>query len=251
MTYLTKLIRSGAFLPIAVGVIVLGVSCYVQGMWSERWGTFPELKIYSDQLAQIPLDFGEWQGKNEEGSDAKILKIAGAEGELVRTYRNAAGEEVRVSIICARLQDVFYHTPERCYPAAGFEMEGEPQQETFEIGNTQAQFFTTSFMKSEPTGTHKERGFWSWSADGTWVAPKNYKLQFAGQKALYKLYIFGALPVSKQQKSSTDEEYTRKFIRAFVPVLEDALSPAIQKAKGGAATAQTAPASPAETKPSA
>ena len=129
------------------------------------------------------MQFGEWKGKDQEKSDAKILKIAGAEGELVRTYRNAHNEEVRISIICARLQDIFYHTPDRCYPAAGFEMQGDPQPEVFDCaGNVSAEFFTTSFLKSEATGTHTERGFWSWSGDGQWVAPKNPKLKFAGQQ---------------------------------------------------------------------
>ena len=172
MDKLKQFLRT-AYLPIALAVVIMLVSCYVQGMWSERWGTFPELELYSQRLPRVPLEFGEWIGKDAQKSDEKVLKIAGAAGELVRIYRNAEGEEVRVSIICARLQDIFYHTPDRCYPAAGFEMQGEPQQETIESGDSTGEFFTTSFLKSEPTGTHAERGFWSWSADGTWIAPSS------------------------------------------------------------------------------
>jgi hypothetical protein len=247
MQKLTSLFRAG-YLPIGVAVVVMLVACYVQGMWSERWGSFPELQIYSDQLSAIPMEFGEWQGKDAEKSDEKILKIVGAEGELVRTYRNASGEEVRISIICARLHDIFQHTPDRCYPAAGFEMQGEPQHETFEIGSTSADFLTTSFLKSEPSGTHAERGFWSWSADGRWIAPKNPKLSFAGEKALYKLYVFANAPTGKQQKAN-DHDVAREFIRAFIPVLEDSLNPAVEEAKGARVATRAAPA--AEAKPAA
>ena len=165
-----------------------------------------------------------WSSGAEKSSDA-ILKIAGAEGEFVRVYSNASGQQVRVSIICARLRDVFYHTPDRCYPAAGFEMLGDPQPEVFEIGKGEtAEFFTTTFLKSEPSGTHSERGFWSWSGDGKWIAPKNPKLTFAGQKALYKMYVFAAVPTGSKKLGI--DEYCVDFIRAFVPVLDAALAPA-------------------------
>ncbi|MEX0678964.1 MAG: exosortase-associated EpsI family protein [Pirellulales bacterium] len=216
-------------LPIAAAVLLMGVACYYQGVWSERWGEFPELEIYGAQLKEIPPNIGEWQLAQEGKTDERILKIAAASGELSRTYRNAAGEEVRVMMMCARFRDVFYHTPDRCYPAAGFEMQSEPQHQVFDINNKEAQFFTTTFLKSEPTGTHAERGYWSWTADGTWLAPTNEKLTFAGERALYKLYVFGTIPTNNRGR--TDEDYIGDFIRAFVPAVETALRPAIEKAE--------------------
>jgi hypothetical protein len=231
------------YAPFAAALVILVVSCFVQGSWSERWGNFPELQIYARRLGQIPLEFGEWKGEAAEATDEKILKIAGAEGEFVCVYQNASGQSVRVSIICARLRDVFHHTPDRCYPAAGFEMTSEPKPEVFEIGNTTAEFFTTTFLKSEPTGTHSERGFWSWSADGKWIAPKNPKLKFAGEKALYKLYVFAAVPPGIKKAASRDD-YCANFIRAFIPVLEQSLRPSAAD-NAPQVSKDTAPAKPA------
>ena len=106
------------------------------------------------------MQVGEWKGVDTEGADERTRKVAGAEGELVRMYKNAQGDEVRVSSICGRLQDITYHTPDRCYPAAGFEMQGDPQTDVIECGDKTAEFLTTTFQKSEPTGTHTERGGW-------------------------------------------------------------------------------------------
>ncbi|HEX3728015.1 MAG TPA: EpsI family protein [Pirellulales bacterium] len=218
------------YLPVVAAVALMAIGGVLQGKWSERWGSFPELQVLTAQMSEIPKQIGEWQGEDEEQSDEKILKIAGAEGELVRTYKNANGDMVRVSMICARLQDIFYHSPDRCYPAAGFEMQGEPQPEVFEIGDTTAEFFTTSFLKSEPTGTHSERGYWAWSGDGTWKASKNPKLEFANDAhALFKLYIFASVPALTKQKSG-DHDFCQDFIRAFVPAVERALRPALVKA---------------------
>jgi Protein of unknown function (DUF3485) len=216
------------YLPIAAALAIMAVTCGFQGKWSERWGTFPELELYAAQLDQIPEQIGEWQGQDQGKSDAKIRKIAGAVGELMRTYRNAHGDEVRVSIICARQRDIFYHTPERCYPAAGFDMQGDPQQVAYELpNNTQAEFFTTSFLKSEPTGTHAEKGFWSWTGDGKWIAPRNPKLEFAGERALYKLYVFATIPPGKGHQNT---DFCVDFIRAFLPVATESLKPAMEKA---------------------
>ena len=227
-------------LPIGMAVLLMGVTCYYQGKWSERWGEFPELEIFAEQLKEIPKSVGEWQGEDEQQTDERILRLSGAAGELVRTYRNAAGEEVRVMLMCARFRDVFYHTPERCYPAAGFEMQSQPQREVID----DAQFFTTTFLKSEPTGTHSERGYWTWSADGEWLAPANEKLTFAGERALYKLYVFGAIPTSETARS--DHDFLGDFIRVFMPAVETALRPAMEKSwapmsSSGAPTKATLP----------
>jgi hypothetical protein len=231
------------YLPIGVAVVIMAISCVVQGRWSERWATFPELQLFAESLKEIPIEFGEWKGEDVEGSDERTLKYAGAEGEMVRVYRSASGQEVRVSIICARLLDIFHHTPDRCYPAAGFDMQGEPVQEVFEIGNTKAEFFTTTFLKSEPAGTHSERGFWAWSADGTWIAPTNPKLKFAGQRALYKLYVFAG--VTPGTKKVTNDDACVSFIRAFIPEVEQALKPVMQE------VGRIPKDAPAESKPAA
>ena len=237
-----KALSPSFYLPLGAAIVILFVSRHYQGKWSERWETFPELQIYSQQLQEIPKDVGEWEGQKTETLDEKTMIAAGAEGEVSRVYRNASGQEVRVSIICARLRDVFYHTPDRCYPAAGFEMQGEPQPEVFEIGNDTADFFTTTFLKTEPTGSHRERGYWSWTADGKWIAPKNPKLAFAGQKALYKLYVFANVPPNSKEKSN--EGLCVDFIRVFMPALDASLRPAMEKA--GYARQQVAEAKPAK-----
>ncbi len=240
---LLKKLTATVWLPIGAAVVIMLISCVVQGRWSERWETFPELELFARQLDTVPLVIGEWQGKDEEKTEERIRKLAGNEGELMRTYRNASGQEVRVSLICARLQDIFFHTPDRCYQAAGFEMQSEPQLEVFEIGDKTAEFFTTTFLKSEPAGTHSERGYWSWSGDGTWVAPSNQRLRFAGQRALFKLYVFTAVPPG--DKKNEQLEYVGDFMRAFIPALEIALRPALEEA--GRVKKQESAAAPAGT----
>ncbi len=236
-------------LYVAVGaavVLMLG-SGYVQGLWSERWGTFPELAIFSEQLAAVPKEIGEWKGTDAEATDEKILKIAGATGELVRTYTNGNGDQVLISIICGRLRDITYHTPDRCYPAAGFDMQNEPMREVVTLPDgSEAVFFAANFTKSEPTGTHTERGFWSWTGDGQWTAPDNTKFAFASQqRALYKLYVFAVLP--REEKPAGAREYYKDFMQVFLPALNNALQPAFERVGRIESDADTPDADQGET----
>src|SRR5262245_57255317 len=110
------------YVPIALAVVVMLFTGWKQGVWSERWWISPELELFSKRLEQVPVTFGEWEGVDLK-TDERMLKIVGAEGEMTRRYKNASGEQVAVSIIVARFQDIFQHTPDRCSPAAGFEMQ--------------------------------------------------------------------------------------------------------------------------------
>lgn len=222
----TNFLKPATLLPIVAAVLLMGVSAYYQGMWSERWGEFPELQIFAQQVNAVPMTIGEWEGQDTGESGDRVKAISGSQAEFNRVYRNAAGEEVRVMLMCARFRDIFYHSPDRCYPAAGFEMLNPPQQDV--IGD--AQFFTTTFRKSDAaTGTHDERGYWAWTSDGRWLAPTNERLEFAGERALYKLYIFGTVPTSGKGRS--DSDFCSAFIREFIPAATTALKPGFENAK--------------------
>jgi EpsI family protein len=237
------------YVPIAVAVVLMVSAGYVQGVWSERWSTFPELEILSDQLKAVPQVVGDWRGTDAEKMDEQVKKIAGAEGTLTRTYANSAGEEVQVSIICGRLQHVTDHTPDRCYPAAGFEMESEPVRDVIDYQGGSGEFFTTSFMKSEAAGRQAVRGYWAWSGDGEWAASDNPKFSFAGQQhALYKLYVFANVP-SGANKRPSDQDFCKEFIRQFIPTLNASLKPAFEKT--GRLSSEGAAPAPAGEQPAA
>jgi hypothetical protein len=210
------------YVPIGVAVVLIVVSAYVQGKWSERWGYFPELAEFAQRVGDVPMVIGQWKGEAIPEPTEAIKKVAGAVGSLSRTYRNSAGDQVSIFIVCGRLQDVFYHTPDRCYPAAGFDMADEIVRERIETPAGIAEFYTTNFTKSEPTHTQNLRLYWSWSANGPWSAPSTPKWSFAGQRALYKVYV--VTPFTKKE-DNTDKNPATDFIRVLMPELQQAFFP--------------------------
>lgn len=212
-----KLPAAVRYIPIVVAVAVIVTAAVIQGQWSERWYEYPELKQYASLFPRVPLSVGDWQGEDVPGPEQKILDAAGAEASITRVYKRGA-DAVNISLVCGRVQDMFYHSPDRCYPAAGFEQGAQPINKEFETPVGPAEFKTATFIKSDPSGTQNRRIYWSWCATGKWEAPKEYKWTFGGRHAAFKLYV--DVPAGIDQ--SADDNAGVDFIRVFVPALDKA-----------------------------
>ena len=210
-------------IPIAIAVVVMIVSAVVQGVWDERWTKFPELKEYAARLDNVPKDVGDWKGEVVTESDEEILKAAGAERILTITYHNTSTNEiVHMNLVCARLQDIFYHTPERCYRAHGFEQVTDTSERSVDCGAMKADFKTATFKRTTETSKENLRIFWSWTANGPWGSPSNPKWTYKGQPVLYKIYVENA---ADEGGGAVEGSPSIKFIRAFMPELNKGLFP--------------------------
>jgi hypothetical protein len=55
-------------------------------------------------------------------------------------------------------------------------------------------YFVADFEKKKETSVERLRVRWSWSTDGTWVAPDYARFAFMKSSELYKLYIVTHTP---------------------------------------------------------
>lgn len=198
------LLGCGAVLVVGTGI--------VQGLWSDRWSDSSiDSKFLAERIERLPMKLGDWQGEEIAGSDGQ-LRRAGAVGHLSRIYRNElTGEQVSLFLICGHMRHVSVHTPDRCYPANGFEQQGEPQHFTIKTGAGPVETFTTTFRQEEAAGIHRQRVFWTWGYDDHWQAPENPRVTFGGVRALYKMYLITAVPPNVQQPA--EESPALKFAR--------------------------------------
>jgi hypothetical protein len=180
---------SGLIAVVAAVLLVVGVTA-LQGMWTDRWSgrnVAADLKQAADRLENgFPKTFGGWEFVQELPSDPRQLELAGAVGHISRLFANKeTGAKVSVFIVCATPHDASGHTPDRCYPGAGFEIaEAEHRQSIpLEDGRT-AETFTGTFRKTGQT----LRVFWTYGVDGRWIAPQIARIDLAGTSAVYKLY---------------------------------------------------------------
>jgi len=205
-------------LPILLGfLLVIGVTA-LQGVWTERWSdrdVAADLQR-SGQLLEnrFPTQCGEWKVTEELPSDERELARAGAVAHVARLYENdSTGAKLSAFAVCATPKDASGHTPDRCYPGAGFEIaEAEHRQSIPLKDGRTAETFTGTFRKTGQT----LRVFWTYGVDGRWIAPQIARIELAGKSAVYKLYvIINETKLTASQSSLACADFLGEALPAF------------------------------------
>lgn len=238
--------RAGLAVAAAAVLLVVGVTL-VQGTWTDRWGRVDDggrLQVAADLLEKVfPRKFGDWTMEKELESDPKELERAGAVGHISRVYRHARTKTpISAFVVCASPHDASGHTPDRCYPGAGFEIaEAEHRHPVTLVDGREAETFTGTFRKSGQT----LRVFWTYGvrspkpedvaaksvdpavdpeAPGRklrWIAPGIARIALNGEPAVYKLYAI--MDQTKLSGSQATFECA-DFLSTLLPALDDEIA---------------------------
>ena len=229
--------------------LVLGVTV-AQGFLTERWkdkSVSKDLQEAATLLEErFPKSFGGWEVERELEADPKELERAGAVGYISRLYRNTR-TKARVSafVVCARPHDASGHTPDRCYPGAGFEIgEAEHRQKMQLSDGREAETFTGTFRKTGQT----LRIFWTYgirdeaeidkenvTARRSWIAPQIARIALVHEPAVYKLY---AIVDETRLTSSQAMVECEDFISQLLPLLDTAIAGTEAESPTGGPTAE-------------
>ena len=213
---------STGLVTLAAAVVLVAGVTVLQGMWTDRWGNRDvgaALKRDAAILENVfPEKFGDWEFEKELESNPKELERAGAVGHISRLYRNVRTKgRVSAFVVCATPHDASGHTPDRCYPGAGFEIgESEHRQAVPLADGRRAETFTGTFRKQGQT----LRVFWTYGVDGQWVAPQIARIELAGTDAVYKLY---AIIDETRIKGAQSMQECVDFLGALLPALDQAV----------------------------
>jgi len=228
--------------PLVFAVLLVVGATAVQGLWTDRWSGRDEkgqLKQAADLLeSRFPNEFGSWEFVEEMASDPKQLERAGAVGHISRLFVNRETKaKVSAFIVCATPHDASGHTPDRCYPGAGFEIAETEHRQSIPLADGRtAETFTGTFRKTGQT----LRVFWTYGVDGRWIAPQIARIELAGTSAVYKLYAIideTRLPGGEATLICSD------FLSALLPAFDAAMF----GRKDGAGPTQPAETPPAGT----
>ncbi len=212
-------------IAVIAGVLLLLLSRLGLDVWMSRVQDPGAPAAAAARLDKAPMTAGPWQGQALPPLDPDDVKQARLSGYLWRRYRNSmTGEALSVLLVCGRPGPISVHTPDACYGGAGYDMDGQPVRCSLPTasGSKPATFWTARFRKTGAPVPQDLRIYWSWNAAGTWEAPANPRLAFAGVPALYKLYIVCDLPAGAQEGKDPGIE----FLTDFLPELQKALGAA-------------------------
>ncbi len=198
--------------PIAVTVLGLG-ALGVANVLRASLGNSAEAREVQTRLDRLPMTIGPWTGTPTTVPE-KQLRIAQAQAHLSRTYvNNKDGAAVGVLVLYGDPGQLGAHTPEVCYEGAGFKQ--ITNVTTREVPGESAEFRTARFETAgyPPTSIQV---VWGWGADGVWKASETPRLDFAGRRLIYKLYVSRTLPpgVVQAERDPLDE-FLGPFLKEF------------------------------------
>jgi hypothetical protein len=172
---------------VAAMILMIGAGL-VHGDWTNRWGASPALKELASRLDTLPMVLGDWTAEAHELPAAERA-MTGAVGAISRIYKNPRnGLALSVLLLTGLPGNISTHTPDVCYPAAGYTL-GAPEPYSRSYGKSQsAQFLTASAVKSG-VNSSTLRIYWAWHSSKGWSAPEDARWAFAAEPMLSKLYL--------------------------------------------------------------
>jgi hypothetical protein len=207
--------RTILLLAAAVLISLVG---YLHGSWTNRWGANEALTGLARRFATVPASVGDWTSVDVPFSERE-LKQAGATSSLVRRYTNrVTGEVVSIFVIAGLPSDIAAHTPEVCYPGAGYVLGETVRVEVPGVRN--ASLRTAEAVNDQPGGPGRIRLFWGWDSGDGWNAPEDARGLYTGLPALCKLYATRAV-VGNSIPSAGDP--TLDLLRLLLPQLDASL----------------------------
>jgi hypothetical protein len=254
------------YLPFVLGVLlIVGLTIPQFQMTDRLSGTNVSAEQCTLLLEKVPKKVGDWHGEDRV-TDANVRKTAGAIGAVSRIYRNVrTGEQVDLWLIVGHARDISFHTPDVCYPSAGFEARAKesglyPMQ--YGTEGATAPFLTNTFIKADVTGQQLLRVFWSWfnpeetknEGKVLWEAPHNARWHFGNARALYKMYFTSTM---RDPSETADASSCARFAREFIPEVNKALAavysgtPGSESKPGEATKPEAAPAASSSTESAA
>ena len=211
-------------IPFLIALLVVCGVTAVQGVWTERWSDrniAGELAAKSKMLVEkFPTRAGPWAVDANLEADQKALDRAGAVSHISKLYENRdTGMKIAVFVVCATPHAASGHTPDRCYPGAGFEIAETEHRETIALNDgREAEAFVGTFRK---TG-QLLRIYWSYGVDDRWVAPQLARIELAGSASVYKLYvILDQTGMSAAKAGETCNGFLAELLPAFTQALKD------------------------------
>jgi hypothetical protein len=210
----------------AAGLALIVCAGLVHGKLTNRWET-PDLEGPAARLAELPWVIGDWKGGDkpvELGPAVVQLDYSESLGE-VRTYVNRVTRAaLTVHLTCGLRTPTLIHSPDLCYPQAGYECIRDKERRTITPAGplNPAEFWVATYSKATAEVPHDLRLFWTWRGGKEWRAPESPRFVFAPFPRIFKLVVLQELsPVAETQ--GTDP--APQFLELLLPEVEKVVGP--------------------------
>ena len=152
-------------------------------------------------LKSLPMEFGPWKGEDTP-LDPLIARGTGADQVVTRRYTNQnTGVRVEAILLFGPARDMYIHTPELCYPKAGYAQAAGPEEVRIKTGGgPDAPFRELVYSKGEGGLTNLQEVIYSWRYNGRWTPNVGVQKHFERIAGMYKVHV--ARSITEQELKS-------------------------------------------------
>ena len=145
-------------------------------------------------LKEISSDLGTWRATGADAHlDPETTRLAGSSDHIIRSYTDSkTGETVSVLVLYGLAYSVFGHSPEICYPSAGFQAVGRPEEHDLYLPDsaTSVQYRSAIYSKTIATVTQSYEVVWVFWNAGSWISDLTDRWKiFRTSPGLFKIQI--------------------------------------------------------------
>jgi hypothetical protein len=203
---------------------LLGASGVVRAWQDSRFATVENgVEACPFPLTDLPRRLGdEWvlQEGGEANLDPEVAQVAGCKASLIRTYRNTTtGVSLTALILFGPATTVVTHTPEACYPAAGYRMVGDPTLRSVAPGKIPvAEFRSELYARERDHRRWRDEVYHAFRHGDRWTpdARSNWR-KFRHHPSMFKVQVQRS--VSESERRDLDNP-TEQFLALLIPELE-------------------------------
>ena len=177
---------AGAWLRVALACGILAAAGAVRAWQGQQIAGFMERgRACPFPLDDLPRTVGPWTTTEEQVLDPAIQRGAAATESVSRTYvDDRTGVGVGLLVLYGPALGMNLHSPARCYPAAGYALDGDPVRRDLSYtrrDGTQghAAVAALTFTRGEGPAAERKQVYYAWGHDGRWspdlMSPKAYQ----------------------------------------------------------------------------
>ena len=169
-------------------------------------------------LAGLPMDLGPWKGRTTT-LDPRIVRGSGSTDIVTRRYVNErTGVGLDVVVLYGPTSEMFIHTPELCYPAAGFEsLPGTAERPIAVDGRGEVPFRSLAFSKGEGGVADVQEVYYSLWYDGRWTTQSTSPKASQRIPGMYKVQVCRRISPNERRDLDNPAE---PFLSAMVGQIE-------------------------------
>jgi hypothetical protein len=168
-------------------------------------------------LDSLPLTLGDWQGEPTQFSE-EIARGTGAKQIVTRRYVNQnTGVALDVILLFGQAVDMYIHSPELCYPSAGFALLNGPDLRMIKTPSGEAPFRALVYSKGDGALANLQEVYYSWRYNGRWSSEVGPRKHFERISGMYKVHVARH---TTGREARYEGNPTEAFLRVLLPEIE-------------------------------